>query len=128
MKKILLAIAVIALSALMIGSVYAISIPDAPTNCPTSCPGLTPGFWKHNLEVYLDLTNGAYSAAYGDKLDTSQMNGLLDSLRTPFGVPLSMTNMEFAQFLLDALNEPGWSADRTNVANWFNYLMGFYIF
>ena len=126
MKKILLVMAVIALSALMIGSVYAvpITVPTPPTNCPdTSCPGLTPGFWKHNLEVYLELTNGAYSAAYGTKVSDGLMLDLLTDIKA--GIGYGGTTDQLAQDLLDTLNLPGWSTDRTNAANWFNFLMGF---
>jgi hypothetical protein len=126
MKKVLLIITAVALVVLMTSSVYAVPIcvPKPDENCPlTHCPGLTPGFWKHNLEVYLDQTNGAYSAAYGTTMSGSLMLSLLNKIKT--GIGFGGTTAELAQDLLDTLKLPGWSTDRTNAANWFNYLMGF---
>ncbi len=108
----------------MIGSVYAIHVPT-PTFCNPWCsPGFTPGFWKHNIEVRLDLSNGAYSAFVGPPLDgvkltDAMMNSLLSAINTKYG-----TSFTFAQLLAN-LELPGWSVDRTNTANLFNEAAGY---
>ncbi len=126
MKKMLIGFSVTVLIALMIGSVYA-AVPPVPTPlfCNPYCsPGFTPGFWKHNIEVRLDLTNGAYSAFVGPPLDgvkltDAMMNSLLSAINTKYG-----TSITFAQALA-FLQLPGWSADRTNMANLFNEAAGY---
>jgi hypothetical protein len=127
MKKTLISIVPVAFVALMITNVYAISVP-APVFCEPRCPGFTPGFWKHNIRVYLGETNGKYSAFEGGPLDgvkltDDMMDDLLDIINakiTSLGYP--------ALTFEDALNYlkgPGWSADRTNTANCFNWAAGY---
>jgi hypothetical protein len=101
-------------------NVYAISIPCPPINCE-GCPGLTPGFWKHNIQVYLGLTKGAYSAAYDTKMDDIAMENLL-SLIQGGGFPQATF-----ENLLEALQAkgPGSEVIRTNAANWLNWAAGY---
>ena len=73
----------------------------------------------------LGLTNGNYSAFVGDPLDgvkltDEMMDGFLDDINEA----LSPASFTFEQ-LLEYLQGPGWSADRTNTANWFNYVAGY---
>ena len=136
MKKILVSIVAIMFTALMITNVFAVpsfvpAVPCPPTNCG-ACPGFTPGFWKHNIQVRLsnepelmDLTNGAYSAAYDTKMSDVIMDGFLVAIKGNAG-------MEEATFesLLAAMQArgPGSVVARTNAANWFNYVAGFDVF
>jgi len=118
MKKTLISIVAVAFVALMITNVYAPCVPTPP-DC--GCPGLTPGFWKHNIRVRLGLTNGAYSALPdGTKLTDALMNQYLTAIRTAMGDP----TFEFLD-ALGYLKLKGWSADRTNTANWFNWAAGY---
>jgi len=131
MKKILISIAAIAFAALMITNAYAGCIPKPPTTCGR-CPGFTPGFWKHNIQVRLShpgynlgLTNGAYSAFEGGpkdgvKLTDAMMDGFLAAIKAKSG----MSGFTFQQALA-YLKLQGWSADRTNTANWFNWAAGY---
>jgi len=123
MKKTLIGIVAVAFVALMIANAYAQCIP-APPLCECMPPGFTPGFWKHDIEVRLGLTNGAYNAFEGGPLDgvkltDALMDGYLAAINTALG-----TSFTFAQ-LLGYLQGPGWSADRTNTANWFNFVAGY---
>jgi len=134
MKKTLISIAAIAFIALMITSAYAqVVIPEPDfCGCPRPC-GFTPGFWKHNIQVYLGETNGEYSAfsrdggagvrdywfSEGTKLTDTIMENLLSDINFVY-----MTSLTFEQ-LLEALQGPGWSADRTNAANLFNWVAGY---
>jgi len=123
MKKTLMGIVAVALVALMIANVYA-AIP-APTFCGCLCRGFTPGFWKHNIQVRLGLTNGAYSAFEGGpkdgiKLTDAMMDGFLARIKAKPG----MSGFTFEQALA-YLKLQGWSADRTNTANWFNWAAGY---
>jgi hypothetical protein len=129
MKKTLISIVAVAFVALMITSVYAaIPAPDFPCG---RCPGFTPGFWKHNIKVRLsnppynlDLTNGAYSAFEGGPLDGIKLtDGMMDGYLAAINAELG-ASYTFAE-LLAYLEGPGWSADRTNTANWFNYVAGY---
>ncbi len=45
----------------------------------STIPGLSPGFWKHNIGVYLELRNGAYSSPY-EGFDKSTMPTFLVGL------------------------------------------------
>ncbi len=124
MKKILLPVLAIAMMAMIIGSAYAAGIPT-PDFCQPYCsPGFTPGFWKHNIEVRLDLTNGKYSAFVGPpsdgvKLTDAIMNGLLEDIQNNYGSWITF------EILLEALQGPGWSVDRTNAANLLNEAAGY---
>ena len=117
-KKELIGIAAVALVALMISNVYAQLPTVRKPLCLPDIPGLTPGFWKHNIEVRLDLTNGAYSALPdGTKLDDGMMDGWLAEIQVYlpwFTFPLALQYLEL----------PGWSTDRTNTADWFNWAAG----
>jgi len=122
MKKTLIAILAVAFVALMITNVYAPCIPTPPCIC--GCPGFTPGFWKHNIKVYLGLTNGAYSAFEGGDLDGVKLtDGIMDGCLLAINTELG-DGHTFAE-LLGYLEGPGWSADRTNTANWFNWAVGY---
>jgi hypothetical protein len=113
----------------MISSAFAVTVPDMPPPCEREGCGFTPGFWKHNLRVYLGLTNGKYSAFSrdglywdaGTKLTDTIMSALIDNINTWNGVAYTYS----AQELLDFLNENGWSSNRINTANWFNYMAGY---
>lgn len=133
MKKLTFVLLTVALVALTISSVYAKpdkievknSDPEVPE--PTMCgcvPGYTPGFWKHNIRVLLDLTNGKHSSydrgTYAgikitDPMMTDPVWGYLNRINVATG-----ESYTYEQFL-SYLNEPGWSADRTNAANWLNW-------
>jgi len=138
MKKTLISIAAVAFVALMIANVYAqtetvgVSVPPLPCGCYGT--GFTPGFWKHNIQVRLshdpyneDLTSGAYSAFVGYPLDgvkltDEMMDDLLDAIHNyPYGSPPQFTFEEALAYL----QGPGWSANRTNTANWFNLVAGY---
>ena len=123
MKKSVTSILGIAMLALMIAAVSAQTVPTVP--CPPDefycrpCEGLTPGFWKHNIQVYLGDKNGAYSAfPWGAKVTAVDLEDALAYLNFETGLTLTMRDV------LDFLQEPGWSMDRTNAANWFNYFHG----
>lgn len=126
MKKTLISIAAVAFVALMITNAYAVICVTTPPHCTLRCPGLTPGFWKHNIEVYLGYTNGAYSALPdGTKLTNGLMETYLAGIQSGVlpdypGIP----GLTFDQ-ALTFLKGPGWSADRTNIANWFNFEAGY---
>jgi len=114
----------LAVAVFSIAPVMAQNIP-APKFCGCLCRGFTPGFWKHNIQVYLDLTNGAYSAFEGGpkdgiKLTDAMMDGFLAAIKAKPG----MSGFTFEQALA-YLKLPGWSADRTNTANWFNWAAGY---
>ena len=123
LKKLTLSLLAISVVILMTTSVYA-QIPDPPTLCGCPPDGFTPGFWKHNIRVYLDLTNGKYNAfgsgpREGEKLTDETMENLLDAINLETGSTYTFP------ILLDALNGPGWSVDRTNAANWLNWAAGY---
>ncbi len=128
MKKALLSIAGVTFFALMIANVFAQTLPPvrAPIICGTPPPGLTPGFWKHNIQVRLtnapydeDLTNGAYSALPdGTKLTDALMDSYLVAIKGYLGPWFTF------DLALQYLQLPGWSTDRTNTANWFNWAAG----
>lgn len=130
MKKTILGMLGVAMIAIMIGSVSAqipTPIPEPEFGvygCDWWHPGLTPGFWKHNLEVFLGETKGHYSAIYEEKVNDGWMYYLLGLIRDELGLDPSYDLMTLAGELLAILNEPGWSMDRTNVANWFNFYVG----
>lgn len=111
----------------MITSAYAQVLPD-PFPCG-SCrePGFTPGFWKHNLRVYLELTNGKYSAFSRDglyKLDGTKLDDeLMDKIIEAFNAAVPGTYTP--EQLLAFLNEKGWSTNRIYTANWFNKVCGY---
>jgi hypothetical protein len=129
-KRILLGIAAVALLAILTSSAYAQCVPTPPSCCLRT-PGFTPGFWKHDIEVRLShapynlgLTNAAYNAFSGGpqngvKLTDGTMDSLLAAINTATG-----QSYTFAQ-LLAFLQGPGWSTDRTNTANWFNWEAGY---
>jgi hypothetical protein len=128
MKKALMSVVAVAFVALMIANVYApLAIPPPDFGCGCRCPGFTPGFWKHNIEVRLGLTNGAYSAFEGDglydldgvKLTDALMDYGLAAINTALGASFT-----FEQ-LLGYLQLKGWDPLRTNTANWFNYVAGY---
>lgn len=109
---------------ILLPTVAAVSVPPPPC-CSCCAPGFTPGFWKHNIEVYLGDTNGAYSAFSGgprdgDKLTDAMMESFLNAIKAQPG----MSSLTFEQALA-YLNLPGWSTDRTNTANWFNWAAGY---
>ena len=124
MKKILMSTVTVALIALMIANVYAVSVPT-PTFCEPYCScGFTPGFWKHNISVRLELTNGKYSAFKGApqdgvKLTDDIMDDLLEAINTKYG-----TSLEFEDLLAN-LKLKGWDPLRTNTANLFNEAAGY---
>jgi len=87
-------------------------------------PGFTPGFWKHNIEVRLGLTKGAYNAFEGGPLDgvkltDAMMDGYLAAINTALGASFTFGT------LLGYLQLKGWDPLRTNTANWFNYEAGY---
>ena len=123
MKKTLISIVAVAFVALMIANVYAQlpSVPHQPCSC--GCTGLTPGFWKHNIQVYLDGDSIGYSALPdGTKLDDAMMLGFLTAIHNEPTIPGPQFTFEQA---LAYLKLPGWSTDRTNTANWFNWAAGY---
>lgn len=122
-KKTIVGLAAVALLSMMIANAYARIPVREPSFCEWECQGLTPGFWKHNLQVYLDHTNGKYSAAYETKVTPTIMTNLLTSIKGALSSQLTLDAL--AHQLLENLQLPGWESDRTNTANWFNYFMGF---
>ena len=130
MKKTLIGITAVAFVALMIANAYAQCVP-APPFCECLPPGFTPGFWKHDIEVRLshapyneELTKAAYNAFEGGPLDgvkltDAMMDGYLAAINAALGASFTFDQ------LLEFLNGPGWSTDRTNTANWFNYVAGY---
>ena len=122
-KKILIGIAAVALLSLMIANVYA-QLPSVPTQpCSCGCTGLTPGFWKHNIKVRLDGDSIGYSALPdGTKLTNDLMDEYLTAITTYLYGPHPTFTFEQA---LVYLKLPGWSTDRTNTANWFNWAAGY---
>jgi len=130
MKKALIGMLAVTFVALMMTSAYAQCIPiPTPPYCECDCPGFTPGFWKHNIEVYLGLTNGAYSAFEGGPLDGVKLNATmmetyLWDIRWALGDTIEPYWFTF-ELALSYLKGKGWSADRTNVANWFNHFAGY---
>jgi hypothetical protein len=113
----------------MITSVYAQCIPE-PCFCECRPTGFTPGFWKHNLRVYLQETNGKYSAfsrdgygpyyfTAGTHLTNDIIADLIDDINFAIGSSFD------AGELLAFLNEKGWSENRINTANWFNKVAGY---
>jgi hypothetical protein len=124
MKKILIAIAAVAMMAIIIPAAFATlpTIP-APTFCGCLCPGFTPGFWKHDLTVLLGGP-GDYNAFEGGTLDGVKVTGAM--LTTWLGAINSATGLSLTpEQALAILQLPGWSTDRTNLANWFNYEAGY---
>jgi hypothetical protein len=106
---------------ILLPTVAAVCVPPC---CSCCAPGFTPGFWKHNIEVFLGDTNGAYSAFSGgprdgDKLTDAMMQAFLDAINAQSGMSLTFEEA------LENLNLRGWSADRTNTANWFNWAAGY---
>lgn len=82
-------------------------------------PGLTPGFWKHNVGVFLELANGAYSDPVGATTVTkATMGAWLDA---------GWTNAELLA-LYNAMSTIGGgaagAATRNNAANVFNEAAG----
>lgn len=125
MKKALIGMLAVTLVALMMTSASAQCITPMTYYCDQRCPGLTPGFWKHNIEVRLGLTKGAYSAfPNGTKLTDGMMDDLLWAVRWELGDRSEPYWFTF-ELALNYLKGNGWSADRTNVANWFNWEAGF---
>ena len=131
MKRVLLVMSAVALLALMIGSAYAVPrVPEPTVPTPDFCqpfcsPGFTPGFWKHNIEVRLDLTNGAYSAFVGAPSDGVKLTDeMMDDLLAAINLAYPGLNLTFEQALA-YLELPGWSLDRTNTANLFNEAAGY---
>ncbi len=124
MKRTLLGILAVALAAVLVSNVYAVSVPP-PTFCGSLCPGFTPGFWKHNIQVRLGLTNGAYSAFEGGPLDGVKLtNTMMDNFLAAIKAQSGMTTLTFAQ-ALEFLMLQGWNPNRTNMANWFNKVAGY---
>lgn len=121
MKKTLISIVAVAFVALMITNVYA-QLPSVPHQPCGGCGcGLTPGFWKHNIQVRLNGDSIGYSALPdGTKLTDALMDGYLAAIHAYSGGP----QFTFAQALV-YLKLPGWSTDRTNTANWFNWAAGY---
>jgi len=131
MKKILISIVAVAFVALMITNAYGQSLPCIPTppNCCELCPGFTPGFWKHDLTVLIAHINGdphapSYNAfgwgpKAGQQLNDDMMWDYLNAINAATGLSLT------PQTALDILKLPGWSTDRTNLANWFNWFAGY---
>jgi hypothetical protein len=121
MKKTLISIVAVAFVALMISNAYAnCGVPKPPCTCGR-CPGLTLGFWKHNIQVYLDGDSIGYSALPdGTKLT----NALMDTYLTKIQGKPGMAGFTFEDALA-YLKLKGWSADRTNTANWFNWAAGY---
>lgn len=136
MKKTLIGIAAVAFVALMIANAYAqcAEVPP-PTFCGCRARGFTPGFWKHNIEVRLsnapydeDLTNGAYNAFAGGRLDGVKLtDALMDGYLAAINAQLTIMGYPTISFdqALAYLKLPGWSTDRTNTANWFNWAAGY---
>jgi len=123
MKKTLIGMVAVALVAMMITNVYAQTVPAPEFPCGL-CAGFTPGFWKHNIRVRLGLTEGKYNAYEGGPLDEvkltdAMMDDLLEAINAESGLGLT-----FEQALA-YLEGPGWSDDRTNTANWFNWASGY---
>jgi hypothetical protein len=83
-------------------------------------PGFTPGFWKHNIEVRLGLTNGKYSAFEGGPLDGVK---LTDQLMDDY-LAIIDNGLTFEQALAN-LNLKGWDPLRTDTANAFNAAAGY---
>ncbi len=129
MKKALISIAAVTFIALMISNAQAVIMVPPPTVLPPSfcgclAPGFTPGFWKHNIEVRLGLTNGAYSAFEGGPLDGVKLTDvMMDDLLADINAALG-TSYTFAE-LLAFLELKGWDPNRTNTANWFNKVAGY---
>jgi hypothetical protein len=124
-KKLTLGLLAVSVAILMITNAFAVCIP-AP-GCMPCGTGFTPGFWKHNIKVRLDLTNGKYSAfsrdgeiySAGTKLTDTIMDNLLDAINGYLGASYTFPE------LLANLELKGWEADRTNTANWFNKVAGY---
>jgi hypothetical protein len=126
MKKTLISIVAVTFVALMIANAYAVICVPAPPFCDCICypPGFTPGFWKHNIEVRLGLTNGAYNAFEGGPLDGAKltdqmMDDYLAAINSALGTSFSF------EALLGYLELKGWDPLRTNTANWFNFVAGY---
>ncbi len=108
MKKILLGVAVAALLALLVGNVYA--------QC---CPcGFTPGFWKHNIGVYLDYANGAFSAFEGGPLDGEKCNIFLDTIA-------GSVDLEALYVTMSTGGGGAIAQARADAANYLNELAGY---
>ncbi len=92
---------------------------------PELSPGFTPGFWKHNIEVRLGLTNGAYSAFEGGPRDGEKLtDALMDTLLAKVKTMPGFAGLTFTQALAN-LNLKGWNPLRTNTANAFNAAAGY---
>ena len=79
MKKSMIAIAAVAMLAIMIPFTFA-EVVWPPCQ---EFPGRTPGYWKHQINVLLENTNGAYSWYFDDefgvgvKMNNDYMNAIL---------------------------------------------------
>lgn len=129
MKKTLMSIVAVAFVALMIANAYGngTCLPTIPTPpCCCGPPGLTPGFWKHDITVRIAHLEGlpkapSYNAfPDGTKLTDGMMDNYLDAINNAN----PGLNLDFYTALA-ILQLPGWSTDRTNLANWFNYEAGY---
>ena len=120
MKKALIGMVAVAFVALMITNAYA-QLPSIPTPpCSCGCPGPTPGFWKHNIQVRLDGDSIGYSALPdGTKLTDALMDQYRDAIHAYPGPQFTFEDA------LVYLKLKGWSTDRTNTANWFNWAAGY---
>ncbi len=88
-------------------------------------PGFTPGFWKHNIQVRLGLTNGAYSAFEGGPRDGEKLtDALMDTLLAKVKTMPGFSGLTFEQALAN-LQLKGWDPLRTNTANAFNAAAGY---
>ena len=129
MKKILTSIAAVAFVAMMITNVYARPVRPPPTVRPPCfpcdrCPGFTPGFWKHALTVRLGGP-GNYQAFEGGALDGVKLtDAMIDGYIAAINAGLGGTTYTAEDFLA-YMQEPGWSPNRTNTANWFNKVAGY---
>ena len=118
MKKTLISIVAVAFVALMISNTYA--------NCSCRPPGFTPGFWKHNIRVYLGLTNGKYNAFEGGDLDGVKLtDALMDGYLAAINALLDPDAPYIFEEALENLELPGWHWLRTYTANMFNWAAGY---
>jgi hypothetical protein len=77
MKKILLALAAVALLAVLMPTALACGCVRIPPGCHC-VPGRTPGYWKHNIGVYCGEAHGAYSWYFGNvKLNDATVGYIL---------------------------------------------------
>ena len=120
----------VSVAILMISSVFA--KPAAITEeiwapcfgCECRPCGFTPGFWKHALTVLLGGP-GNYQSFEGGPLDGEKLtDDMVDDYIAAINLALGGTSYTAADFLA-FMKEPGWSPNRTNTANWFNYVAGY---